>query len=85
MPLQAALISDGEAAASVWSYLHRLEPLEPVPASINVSVRFNDAKGNTYRGSLEAFSVSFQDLFLPVRQHILEWMRIPRPPINFPD
>ncbi|KAL8454979.1 hypothetical protein Emag_001182 [Eimeria magna] len=43
-----------------------LEPLEPVPASLRVGVRFSDANGAAYSGSLEPFTVSFQDLFLPV-------------------
>ncbi|KAL8442373.1 hypothetical protein Emed_007312 [Eimeria media] len=43
-----------------------LEPLEPVPASLRVGVRFSDANGAAYSGSLESFTVSFQDLFLPV-------------------
>lgn len=44
----------------------RLEPLEPVPTVISVGVRFSDERGATYSGSLPPFSVSFQDLFLPV-------------------
>ncbi|CDJ42483.1 hypothetical protein, conserved [Eimeria tenella] len=49
-----------------YEIILKLEPLEPVPTVISVGVRFSDERGATYSGSLPPFSVSFQDLFLPV-------------------
>ncbi|KAL8272406.1 hypothetical protein Esti_003696 [Eimeria stiedai] len=63
-----------------YEIILKLEPLEPVPASLRVGVRFSDANGAAYSGSLESFTVSFQDLFLPVcappefRAVLFEWI-----------
>ncbi|KAL8440586.1 hypothetical protein Efla_006864 [Eimeria flavescens] len=63
-----------------YEVILKLQPLEPIPASLQVAVRFSDASGAAYRGALEPFSVSFQDLFLPVcappefRRVLFEWI-----------
>ncbi|CBZ50503.1 conserved hypothetical protein [Neospora caninum Liverpool] len=50
----------------MYKIVLKLQPQQPVPASIAVDVRFSDAAGALFYGQLETFSVSFQDLFLPI-------------------
>ncbi|PFH36141.1 hypothetical protein BESB_043330 [Besnoitia besnoiti] len=61
---------EGESSLASFPFMYKivlkLQPRQPVPASIAVDVRFNDVTGALFFGELETFSVSFQDLFLPV-------------------
>eukprot|EP00927_Polykrikos_kofoidii_P018173 TRINITY_DN18373_c0_g1_i1.p1 TRINITY_DN18373_c0_g1~~TRINITY_DN18373_c0_g1_i1.p1 ORF type:complete len:1135 (+),score=140.47 TRINITY_DN18373_c0_g1_i1:65-3469(+) len=53
--------------------LLKLQPISPVPTSFGVDIAFNDCNGCMYFGQLDAFNVSFQDLFLPVRMPLVFW------------
>ncbi|RQX67530.1 hypothetical protein TGCAST_320550 [Toxoplasma gondii CAST] len=57
---------NGHVFPFMYKLVLKLQPQQPVPASVAVDVRFNDATGSLFFGQLETFSVSFQDLFLPV-------------------
>ncbi|KEP61388.1 UNVERIFIED_CONTAM: hypothetical protein HHA_320550 [Hammondia hammondi] len=57
---------NGHVFPFMYKLVLKLQPQQPVPASVAVDVRFNDATGALFFGQLETFSVSFQDLFLPV-------------------
>ncbi|CDJ56750.1 hypothetical protein, conserved [Eimeria maxima] len=49
-----------------YEIILKLEPIEPEPTVFSVETHFTDSRGTTYTGSLSPFSVSFQDLFLPI-------------------
>lgn len=48
-----------------YHLLLELRLICPVPTSFGVNITFSDARGQTYFGHLESFSVAFQDMFLP--------------------
>lgn len=72
----SAIASAGGAASGFPcsnKLLLKLQPISPVPTSFGVDIAFNDCNGYMYFGQLEAFNVTFQDLFLPVRMPLVFW------------
>eukprot|EP00397_Hematodinium_sp_SG-2012_P005269 GEMP01005287.1.p1 GENE.GEMP01005287.1~~GEMP01005287.1.p1 ORF type:complete len:778 (+),score=147.42 GEMP01005287.1:538-2871(+) len=68
VPIAAINVPYISAERESYSRYHLLLELRlicPVPTSFGVSITFSDARGQTYFGHLESFSVAFQDMFLP--------------------
>ena len=54
----------------------RLSSVSPQPTVFRVQMVFTDEAGNCHRGELESFTVTFEDLFMPVPEPVAEWSSV---------